>query len=120
MLDAVHKVLALYDEQRHQLGGVGLPHAHLREVHVLLQQFLRQFLQVIDFGHRDDGEFPQVGIDHDRLRVRVADDTNTRLSLKRGKLRLELRAEVGTLQTMDRAYKPLPFCVSGHTAPFGS
>ena len=120
ILDTVYIVLAFHDKQGHQLGGIDFAHAHLGQVHVLLEQLGGQLFKVVDFGHRNNGELAQVRVDHDGLRVVVADDTDTGVALKTGELRFELGAEIRTFQAVDSPHETCAGGISGHTATFGS
>ena len=82
VLNTLHEVLALRNQQSDQLRLIGLARAQLREVHVSRKQFLLQLIDVIDFRYRDNGELTQMRIDHDRLRIRIADDTYTGVALE--------------------------------------
>ena len=121
ILDAVHEVLALGDEEGHQLGGVGEAHAQLGEVLLVGEAVVDQLVDVVDFGHRTDGELAQVRVDDDGLRVGVADDADAEVALKliHAHLIAELGAEIGILDVMDRAVEH-GAVVGHHTRALGA
>ena len=51
-------------------------------MHTLSQQFIGNFTQVVDFGYCHYSIPSQVGVDDDRLRIGVADDTQSLMSLE--------------------------------------
>ena len=65
------------------------------------QQFFLQFVDVIDFRHGNDGKLSQMGIDDDRLRIRIADDSDTCIARELRKSGLELGSEIRIFQIMD-------------------
>ena len=71
------------------------------------QQVAFQFRNVIDFSYCDDGELAQMRVYHDRLRVRITDNADTRTTFELRKFRFKLRAEIRTLQIVDRTHKSL-------------
>lgn len=75
------KIPALYDKQGDKFGLVGLARAEFGKVHVSGQQSGLEFLHVHDFGDGHNGEAAEMGVQHKRLRVRVADDSYSGVSL---------------------------------------
>ena len=74
-------------------------------MHTLRQQLVGNFPLVIDLCHRYNGIAPQMGIDDDRLRVGIADDTQSLVPMKRFQLILKARTEIVTFQRVDAAIK---------------
>ena len=119
--DAVDEVLALGDEEGHQLGGVGGALAQLREVLLAGEAVVDQLIHIVDLGHRGDGELAEVRVDDDGLRVGVADDADAVVTreLVDGHLIAELGAEIRVLDVVDGAVKHLAV-VGDHTRAFGA
>jgi len=67
----------------------------------------RQFGQVVDLGHGDQGEGAQVRADNQRLGVGVADDPDAQVAAEFGQVRLELGAKIAVFDAVDRAGEPL-------------
>ena len=89
-------------------------------MHIRFQQILFQFLDVIDLGNRHDGELTEVGVDDDRLRIRIADDTDPGISHKLVESRLELRTKIRTFQIVNRTCETGFLIICSHTATPGS
>ena len=75
---------------------------------------------VIDFSYCDDGELAQMRVYHDRLRVRITDNADTRTTFELRKFRFKLRAEIRTLQIVDRTHKSLSLGIRSQTTSFCS
>ena len=114
--DAVYEVLSLGDEEGHQLGGVGEAHAQLGEVLLVGEAVVDQLVNVVDFGHRADGELAEVRVDDDGLCVGVADNADAEVALKliHAHFIAELSAEIGILDVVDRTVEHS--AVIGHYA----
>ena len=67
-----------------------------------------------------DGELTEVGVDDDRLRIRIADDTDSGISHKLVESRLELRTKIRTFQIVNRTCETGFLIVCSHTAAPGS
>ncbi len=66
-------------------------------------------VQIINLRHRHDREFTEVGVDNDRLRIRIADNTDPSFSFEFRKPRFKLGAEIKILQIVDRTRNLLPY-----------
>ena len=82
VLDACHKILTFYNKEGNKFGGIDSSAGELTQVHVLAQQLLCQFLHVVDFGHRNQGETSQVAVHQHGLGIRIADDSNSAVTLE--------------------------------------
>lgn len=102
-VDAADKVLGHVDEQGYQLGGVDVVGRELGEVHPLLEEFVGDGAEVVDFGDGDHGVASEVGVYDDGLRVGVADDSEPLAAVEVVELILKFRAEVVALDAVDRA-----------------
>ena len=121
VLDALSEAVSLYQQLRHQFGGVGTAHRHLGETHVLGQQLARQFVYVDYLGHRTDGERPQVRVDYQWLCIGIADDADARLTaFETVECRLELGAKIRAFEVVNRADEPFILTVGCHTSPAGT
>ena len=67
----------LDNHQSDQLGRIDLAGGELRQVHVVLERFVGQRLQVGYLAHRSKRETTQMGIEQQRLGVRIGDDSDT-------------------------------------------
>ena len=74
-----------------------------------------QLVDVCDFSHCDDGEFAEVGVEDDGLRVGVADYTNARVAFKERQLAFKLGAEICTFETVDFADESALRVVGSHS-----
>ena len=113
------KILSLRNQQRYQFGLVRLARTQFGEVHIRFQQILFQFLDVIYLGNRHDGELTEMGVDDNRLRIRIADDTDSGISHKLVESRLELCTKIRTFQIVNRTGKTSFLIVCSHTAAPG-
>ena len=77
VLYPLHEGPALDDQQCDQLGLIDISAGEFAQMHVFGKQLVGEFLLVVDAGDRDNGEFAQMRIENNRLRVGVADDSNT-------------------------------------------
>ena len=119
VLYAVDEILALRDEQCHQLGGIGGTRTQFGKVLTAVETMADQLVQVVDFGHRSDGKLAEMRVHHNRLCIRVADDANADVAGEFAQLVAELRAEIRILDVVDRTVKK--FAVVGHhTSTFGA
>ena len=107
VLDAIHEILTLCDEQGDQLGGIGTAHAQLGKVLLAGQAVVDQLVHIVDLGHRGDGKLAKVRVDDDRLSIGVADDGDTVVAdeFVLTHLVAELGAEIGVLDVVDRTVK---------------
>ena len=78
--DAVGEVFALGDEKSYKFGRVGAAHAEFGELLLFVEAEFFQFGYVVDFAHGAYCEAAEMRVDHDRLRVSVADDTNANIA----------------------------------------
>ena len=90
VLDAVHKVSALDNQQGNQFRGIRVARTQFRKMPPFVQEFLLQFRQVLHLGHRDDGKPPQMGVHHDGLGIRVAYHADARIALELRQVCLKL------------------------------
>ena len=121
ILDTLYKVLSLDNEQGYQLRLIGLAGAKLGKMHVLLEQLSLQFDNICNLGHRDNGKTSQMGVQNDRLRIRIADNTDTGIPLELVQFIFKLRTEISTFQIVDGAVETVSLpVVGGHTATFRS
>ena len=102
--------MSLYDEQRHKFRLVCLSRTEFGEMHVFGQKLVFEFRKIVDLGYRDDGEFPEVGIDDDRLRIGVTDDSYSCVAFEFVQLVFELASEIGTFDVVDRAFEAGQLC----------
>ena len=114
--DAVDEVLALGDEEGHQLRGISGAHAQLGEVLLVFEAAVGQLVDVVDLGHRADGELAEVRVDDDGLRIRVANDTDADVASKfvHRHFIAEFSTEVSVFDVVDRAVEHR--AVVGHHA----
>ena len=89
------------DHERDEFGGVGGTGAQLGELLVAVEALLFQLIDVVDLSHGGDSKTTEVGVHHDRLRIRVADDTDTGVALEFTQIVGKLRPEVGVLNIMN-------------------
>ncbi len=101
IVDTIGKGLALSHQKGHQLGRVGLAHAELGELLVLRQAQLLQLGDVIDARHRAYGKTSQMGIAHNGLGIRIADNSNAFVPLHLVDVDRELALELGVLNVVD-------------------
>ena len=100
ILYAIHERLALRDQQSDELGLVGDTRAKFRKLLAVVKTLLLKFGEIVDARNRDNGEATEMGIHHQGLRIRVADDTNARIALKLIQLIPELGPEIGVVNIM--------------------
>ena len=100
LVDTVDEGGAHVDEQCHQLCGIDFIGRELTEVHPFGEQFVGYLANIVDFGHRDHRITSQVGVDNDGLRVGIADDAQSLVTMKGIEFIFELGAEVVALQTV--------------------
>ncbi len=72
----------MYNKKGDKFRLIGFARTEFGEVHVLSQQFGFQFLQVHDFGYRYNGKATKMGIEDKGLRVCVANDSYSGISLE--------------------------------------
>ena len=118
ILNALHKGVALNEQQGHEFGLVRTARREFGKVLVLAEELGCQRIDIVDFGHRDDGKAPQVGVNDERLRIGVADDADARgASLETAERALELGTEVRVFKvvygTCETAFAAVIHC---HTA----
>lgn len=65
-------------------------------------------------GYGDDGELPEMGIDHDRLGVGVGDDSDAAVAQELRQFLFELGAEIGILKTVDSSTEALGLLIKGY------
>ena len=58
ILNAVHEILALDNQERDEFGGIRLARREFGKVHSFVEQLRGQLVQVLNLGHGDDGEAP--------------------------------------------------------------
>ncbi len=81
----------------------------------LVKKFLLELIHVADFGNSHDSEFSEMGIDNDRLRVVVADNADSYITLELWKFVFKLGAEISVFDAVDTAAEAIVFRVeSGH------
>ena len=95
-------------------GGILELHA------VVVEELVLQFLDVRNETHRHDGERPELGTHHQRLRVGVRDNADTDIARKTGNVVFELAAERRILDVVNGAVEVSVRLQDGHTAAMGS
>ena len=115
ILYAVHEVLTFHDKQTYQLRGVDTPAAELAQVHILLQEVLHQFLGVVDFADRTDGETPEMGVEEQGLRIGIGDDAYASIAAETCQLVLKLCPKGGVLNAVDDALESVLRVKSSHS-----
>ena len=104
MSDAVLKCRLAIDQIRHQLGGVDLAVSDLGEMgSVAPEQSAGELLEVVHLPHGDDGVGAEMGRDHEGLVLVVADDAEAHCAVHRRQIILELAAELGVGDVVNRA-----------------
>ena len=102
VLYALHKIVFPCNHQGHKFGGIGGIRAEFGKLLVAVQALLLQLFDVVDFSHRRDGEPTKVGVHHDRLRIRIADNPDTGIPNEFTYFIIELGPEIGVLNIMNR------------------
>ena len=82
----------------------------------LIDEVLRQFLEVVDLGHGYEGKASQVAVGKHGLGIGVADHAYSGVSVKLIEFVLKARPEVRILQVMNLALKMPRFIDGGYTA----
>ena len=111
IFNSFDKCLSLYDKEGNKFRLIGFARTEFGEVHVLSQQFCFQFLQIHDFGYRYNGKAAKVGVEDKGLRVCIADDSYSGISLELVQFIFKLRAEIGAFQIVDGTGKLRRFCI---------
>jgi hypothetical protein len=86
-------------------------------VHILIEKFFFQFLDICYFSDCNDGEAPEVRIDNDRLCVCVADNTDSGIAFEFVKLSFKLGSEIRTFQIVNGANESFLLTISRESAP---
>ena len=86
-------------------------------MHIRLEQVLFQFIDVINLGNRHDSELTEMGVDNNRLRIGITDDTDACISHKLIESRLKLCTKIRTFQIVNRTSKTGFLIVCCHTSP---
>ena len=89
-------------------------------MHLLGQQFLGDFLLVVDLRYSNHGIPAQMRIDDNRLRVGIADNTQSLVAVEGVQFVLELRAEIVAFQTVDRPAEAQLLVKGYHTGTLGA
>ena len=91
-------------------------------MHVLVEQLLRQFVEVLDFRHGHDGKAPEMGIDDEGLGIGVANHADAGgAALETAERRLEFSAEIRVLSVVNGTREGFFFfVVACHAASAGA
>ena len=113
--------LALDYKQGYEFRGVRAAGRHLGEMHVLVEEFTRELVDVHYLRHRADSKAPEVGVHDERLRIGVADDADSGCRpFELVERRLELGAEIRILEIVDGAHEAFLLAECCHTSPAGA
>ena len=108
-------------QKGYQFRLVGVTGTQFCKMHVLRKEIIHNLLHVHDLCHCDYGEFPEMGIDHYRLGVRIADHPYSRSPLAElVKLVLELAPEICALQIVYGPLETVLLAVGCKTSALGT
>ena len=86
----------------------------------MLQQLIGNLALIIDLSHSHYSVTAEVGVDNNGLRVGVADDSKTLITLERVEFVLKTRAEIVALQGVDATIEAALTVEGDHTGTFGA
>ncbi len=113
--DALREGGLLGNNGSHDLRRVDASAAHfLKMLKTVGGQRLCDFVHVVDSAHRRDGKDPEMRAYDERLGLIIGNAADAQMALHLPDIPLELRAEIGTLDVVNRAVKPLHAFVDGH------
>ena len=104
ILQALLDGILLADESRHELGRVDPASAHLEKMGAaVLVDGADELVGIVDLADGRDGKAAEMGLHEQRLGVAVGNAADAEISLKLLDVPLELRAEGGILNVVNRA-----------------
>ena len=121
ILNALHQVVLLIQNRRHQLRGIDISAAHLKEMRVPFgEQFLCQKVRIINSAHSGNGIGSMVRTHHQRLGFIIRYTANPDTSPHFNHFFVKFCAKRRILNIMNRPVKSAFPVVNHHSSPPGA
>ncbi len=118
---ALHQIILLVQNGSHQLRGIAVAAAHLQKMPVPAgEQFLGQFLRIVDPSHRGNGIGTVMGTDHQGLGFKVRNTADPHTALHFIHVFVKFCPERGILNIVDCPVKSPVSVIDYHAGPSGS
>ena len=117
VLDTFCEGSSLYDKQCVEFRLICVARTKFGEVHILIEKFIFQLLNIDNLCNGNNGEAAEVGIDDNGLCICVADNAYAGIAFKFIKLSFKLGSEICTFQIVNGANKSFLLTISRESAP---